>query len=409
MCDSGETEKLVQNEQHKDDNKGFTCRRAFVIPVLILYFYALGVLVYAIPEYVQSRVKESLENEKHKNGHEGTGKNISPCVQNQSSPEYHLHTKIQQESAKWMVYVALASYLPALISNLVFGSYSDVLGRKFVFGISTLGCTLRCVIITIVIQYKASLMFIVLGTFIDGASGSAMVFFAVLFSYVSDITNPDKTRTFAIVLFELLLGVTVSVSSLLTGYFINYKGYFYPMLTATIMLAVAFILSVTIIPETLHHGNRGENKSCVSNVVRCIKLYVSPDSRPNRCKYILLIISFTFMAIPNLNRMSLEALYQLGRPFCWDPSKIGWFGTVKITCMSLLGLGSVFIFNKCLKDDTIALIGNISGLVSFVVEGLATTSAVLYTGMYIGLNIQKRIFRYFGNCCVFSTNLKCCL
>lgn len=381
MDDIAEAEPLLPKEESVNSNKGFTLRRAFVIPVLILNFYALGIILYAIPEYIQSRVKEALENHKQLPHLDVdiTQKHVSPCDQNKSSPDYHLHTEIQQESAKWMIYLALASYLPAFISNIVLGSYSDVLGRKFVLGISTLGNVLRCTVITLVIHYKASLLLVVLGTFIDGATGSFTLFFAALFSYVSDITHPDKTRTVAIVLFELLLGLTISVSSFVTGYFIKFEGYFYPMLTATILSALASILSVTTVPETLNQRNRGDNKSFITNLKRSVNFYISSDSRLKRSKYLLLIFSFTFVAIPNLNRMSLETLYQLGHPFCWDASKIGWFGTIKVTCMSLIGMGSIFLLHKCLKDDCIALIGNVFGMASLVVEGLATTNAVLYT------------------------------
>lgn len=386
MDDVSETDSLLHKEEENNSvnsNKGFTWRRACIIPVLIFYFYALGILLYAIPEYIQSRVKESLEKTSH-NGLQQLDDNLtekargfSPCHQNKTSPEYSLYTKVQQESAKWMIYVGLASYLPAIVSNLVFGSYSDVLGRRFVFGFCTLGNALRCVVITLVIRYEASLLLVLLGTFIDSVTGSFTVFFAVLFSYVSDITEPDKTRTVAIVLFELMLGVTISVSSLATGYFIKNEGFFYPMLAATILSALALVCSVTIIPETLTQRNRRENKSLIDNLIRSVKFYIRADS--NRCKYLLLILSFTFVAIPNMNRMSLEALYQLGRPFCWDASRIGWFGTVKITCMSFIGMGSVFILHRCLKDDGIALVGNIFGMASFIVEGLARTDAVLYT------------------------------
>ena len=406
MDDSSETERLIPkneeddsnkkaNEVSTDNHKGLTCRRLCIVPVMILYFYTMGIIFFAVPEYIQSRVKEDIESEKHKTpltgntSHEGSDIDISPCEQNTSSPEYQIHTEIQQQSAKWLMYIGLAGSIPALVSNLVFSSYSDVLGRRFVFGISTLGFTIRCIAVTLVVHFKANLLFIILGTLVDSASGSATVFFAVQFSYISDITHADKRRSVAIVLCELILGVTVSVSSLVTGYFIKYTGFFYPTLTATVLCAIAFILSVTIIPETLHHRNRSENKSCLRNVIRSVKLYTAPGTQRKRCKYLLLIISFTFMAIPSLNRMSLEALYQLGRPFCWDASKIGWFGTVKISCMSFIGLGSVFLLHRCLKDDSIAIIGNISGIISFIVEGLAKTDLILYTGkLYQYMNIR---------------------
>ena len=385
MADPEETERLLDNEETWQSIKGFTKRRLCIVPIVTLYFFGFGILMYAIPEYIQSRIAEAVKN--NRNGHTetpGTGPGgdtkFNPCNSNDSSPEYKIHTEIQQESAKWLIYVAVCGYIPALVSNVILGSYSDVLGRKFVFGMCTVGNTLRCVVVTAVIYSKANLLFLLLGTVIDGVTGSFTVFFAVLFSYVSDITNPDKTRTAAIVLFELILGLTISVSSFATGYFIKSEGFLYPMLTATILTAVASICSLIFIPETLPRRVRNENKSCIDNVKRSVKFYISSESRLKTCKYILLILCFTFVAIPNMNRMTLETLYQLGRPFCWDPSKIGWFGTVKVTCMSIIGMGAIVVLQKCFKDDFIAMVGTVFGIASFIVEGIATTDAALYTG-----------------------------
>ena len=346
--------------------------------------------MYAVPEYVQSRVAEIVKSDWHR--HSGTTETkqdavtkYHPCASNHSSPEYKLHTDIQQESAKWLLYVGLCSYIPALFSNLILGSYSDVLGRKFVFGICTVGNTLRCFIFTVVIHTKASLLFLLLGTLLDGVMGSFTVYFAVLFSYVSDITKPDRTRTLTIVFVELILGLTISISSFASGYFIRSKGFLYPMLTATILSAVTSICSILCLPETFPLRDRSGTKSCIANVKRSAKFYVFSESqsRIKTCKYILLLLCFTFVAIPNMNRMTMEALYQLGRPFCWNPSKIGLYGTLRVACMSVVGIVVVCALKKCLKDDSIAAIGCVFGIASFIVEGLASTDAVLYTGTWI--------------------------
>ena len=388
MDKTEESERLLGNEETFQNNAGFTKRRLSIVPICTLYFFGFGILMYAIPEYIQSRVAETVKSDwqgdpETPGADQGGDTKFSPCNSNTSSPEYKLHTEIQQESAKWLIYVALCSYIPPLASNLILGSYSDIKGRKLVFGICMVGNTLRCVIITLVIYFKANLLFLLLGTLIDGITGSFTVYFAVLYSFVSDITKPDKTRTVAIVLFDLVLGLTLSVSSFASGYFIRAEGFVYPTLTATILIAIATISALIFLPETLPQRDHRQNTPCLENVKRSVKFYTSCDSqgRLKTSKYVLLLLCFTFVAIPNLNRMTMETLYQLGRPFCWDPSKIGWFGTVKVACMSIFGMGAVFMLKKCFKDDSIAAIGCLFGVASFIVEGLATTDAVLYTGI----------------------------
>ena len=387
MANQGESERLLDNRESFQNSAGFTKRRLCIFPIVTLYFFGFGILMYAVPEYVRSRVADEVKSDWHGHGQtkgteQGADTKYNPCTSNHSSPEYKLHTEIQQESAKWLLYVGLCSYIPALVSNLILGSYSDIHGRIFVFGLCTVGNTLRCFIFTVVIFSKASLLFLLLGTLIDGVMGSFTVYFAVLFSYVSDITNAGRTRTMTIVFVELILGLTISVSSFASGYFIRSKGFIYPMLTATILSAVASISSLIFLPETLPRRGRSENKSCIKNVKRSAKFYTFSEfqSRLTTCKYILLILCFTFVAIPNMNRMTMEALYQLGRPFCWGPSKIGWFGTVKVACMSIVGMGVVCSLRQCVKDDVIAVVGAVMAIASFIVEGLAKIDAVLYTG-----------------------------
>ena len=388
MDKTEDSEQLLDNEETFQNDAGFTKRRLCIVPICALYFFGYGILMYAVPEYIQSRVAEAVKSDWHGRPETpgtdpGGDTKFNPCNSNESSPEYKLHTEIQQESAKWLIYVALCSYIPPLATNLILGSYSDIKGRKLVFGICTVGNTLRCVIVTFVVYFKANLLFLLLGQLLDGVTGSFTVYFAVSYSYLSDITKPDRSRTVAIVLFDLVLGLTISVSSFASGYFIRAEGFMYPMLTATILTAVASICTLIFLPETLPRRGLSENNSCIENVKRSVKFYISSESqgRLKTCKYILLLLCFTFVAIPNMNRLTMETLYQLGRPFCWDPSKIGWFGTVKITCMSIFGIGAVFILKKCFKDDSIAAIACVFGIASFIVEGLATTDVVLYTGM----------------------------
>lgn len=351
--------------------KGLTLRRSVVVPMCVCYFIALGINMYVLPQYTRSALQI-------------TNVNVGACSINKSDPVYEEYTKEQQRTAVWMVYFTLSSSLPAIIGNLVWNSYSDIVGRRFAFCICVAGGFVRTAILTVVIYFKLNLAYIILGNVIDGASGSVMSLFAVLFSYVSDITRLGKQRTLFIIVFELVLGVTYTFVSIASGYLISVWGFFYPMLISCSMSLAAIVIVICLVPET-HVPCNSHATSFFVTVLSSVMFYIKSESKTKRCKYILLLMSFTFMSISSLNRATLEILYQLGEPFCWGSVKIGWFGAVKILVCSLFGIGTIKLLQRCFADDTSAVLCMGVGVISYIVEGLATTNFVMYSVAVISM------------------------
>ncbi|XP_052787370.1 solute carrier family 46 member 3-like [Mya arenaria] len=363
---------------------GFTLRRCMLLPVILGYFLEGGMFMFLLPQYTQHVFKEKYT--RHDQFSLNTTYNACANV-NQSDPEYQIYLKIQRETAKWTIYYAIASLVPTIVGNIVWASLSDILGRKFVLYLTIAGAIVSIGSFALVANYKLSLYYIIIGKVLDGLTGSYTAFLAMMFTYTCDITVAGKSRTIAIVFMELLLGLTVTLASMYTGYFIEAAGFFWPSFMATCLLAAAFLILVIFVPETsgIQHqrGSQTEQltasarvKRAMLSTIEAFKFYFTNDSKVRRLKYILLILGFLFLTIPYLNRGSMEILYQLGKPFCWSSRKIGWFASLKISIASVFGVAGTYLLQRCMKDDIIAMLGTAIGIASYVVEGFAHGSII---------------------------------
>ncbi|KAH3862283.1 hypothetical protein DPMN_025249 [Dreissena polymorpha] len=114
------------------------------------------------------------------------------------------------------------------------------------------------------------------------------------------------------------------------------------------------------------------------NIKRVTSFYVSKEMKGQRARYILLTLSFSFATLTSLNRSDIETLYFLGQPFCWGPSKIGLFMTACSAAQSIVGLGSLRLLQVCLSNPVIAIISTVSLTISYIIEGLAESTLVIY-------------------------------
>ncbi|XP_052787301.1 solute carrier family 46 member 3-like [Mya arenaria] len=285
------------------------------------------------------------------------------------------------------IYYAIALLVPAIVGNIIWVSLSDILGRKFGFYLTLFGAIVSNGTFSVVSYFNLSLYFIIIGKALDSLTGSYIAFLAMIYSYTCDITAPDKSRTLAIVSMELLVGITVTSASMITGYFIEAAGFFWPSLTATCLLIIAILIVLFFVPETndiqqrrgsqtVHLTASTRVKRAMLSILEAFKIYFTNDSRVKRMKYILLVLSFLFLTIPYFNRGGMEILYQMGQPFCWSSKKIGWFAALKISTASVFGVAGTYLLQKCMTDDIIATLGTIIGIASYVVEGFAKQSII---------------------------------
>ncbi|KAK3601531.1 hypothetical protein CHS0354_027673 [Potamilus streckersoni] len=310
--------------------------------------------------------------------------NFSACEVNSSHPLYKKYNQIQKESSLWVLYYSLANGGPGIFANILVGSYSDRLGRRFILTLSIFGNIVKIGISTCIVHLDASLIYITLGYLIDGMTGYTMNLYAGVFAYVSDISPYGTQRTIGIVMSEITLAVAYTIASFSSGYFIPSLGYMYSMLFSAGCSILALMQILLCLPETIpSHGAR-QRLSFLNTISNAVKFYVSREYIGVRWKYILLTFSLSFFWIGNLGRAGIEPLYQLGLPVCWDSKSVGNFGALRVGVQALASFFATITARRFCTEDSLVILGVVSNLGSYVLEALAQTDAQLYAVTAVG-------------------------
>lgn len=79
-------------------------------------------------------------------------------------------------------------------------------------------------------------------------------------------------------------------------------------------------------------------------------------------------------------RTSVETLYELNKPFCWNSVLLGWFMGLRIISSYVIGLVLIRVLQCCVSVEFIALIGALSHMGAFILEAFAEESYELFLG-----------------------------
>lgn len=366
---------LDENRKHGDNFK--LLRKVFVLlPVIFTEYLASGIYYYAQSEWINQFVKIQEYGNASVNSQ-------SQCADvNKSDPNYLTFQSVEDKTAMWQLYCNVAASVPSFFAIIILPSYSDTIGRKFLFICGTTGQILKIILTIAIVYFKWGLIYLVLAAAIDGIMGSFAVINSGIFSFLSDVTTSGNQRTAALSVSDALLLTAITVSSLITGYFVKYEGFLIPFCTSLGLMTLQFIIVVCFMPETHKKKNRANTTSVLGNFKRTIEFYSSNAFKGKRVTYIMLIAIFFVAEMTIEHRAGIELLYQLGQPFCWTPDKIGVYGTLRHAAQGIGGLLLLGPMKLCLSDLTIAIISTVFNAGSYVQEAFATTDIVMYLGNF---------------------------
>lgn len=350
----------------------------FVGPYCFLYMAAYVTSYYTFAQYVYAKVQKDIFPDVTSFNASGV------CTVNTSSEDYVKQTKVQQTAATWNLYYSLAAGIPAIFSNIILGSSTDKFGRKFLFFLPCFGTFVRMSVSALGINLNIDLKVHLIGYFVEGLTGQMFTMLLVCFTYVADITSADgKSRSFGITMIELSIGLAVALFSFSTGFFIQAYGFFYPILSAGIMVGVSVVL-VFFIPETFPKEKRKSNESTFAKLKTAYDLFFGTFNRGRRWMYNTLMFVFAVTMFTVFGRSSVEPLYQLNAPFCWSPEKLGYYGALRSALQQMFGMGMIKVLQFFISDEAVALLGCVSFAAAYTLEGLAKTDTVMYIVPVVG-------------------------
>ena len=373
--EAGEKEYLLTDRKLATKTHKITCIRFIIICLLcFLYFQPIAMLSYLVNEWIQHTLKLKYFLNKDFSG------NFSSCNNQNHSSDYETYTKVQKDSAHWVMYNSIAQQTIAFFSNLFIASYTDTYGRKFLFILTTLFLVIRTATLSVVIYMNANFLYIVGVYGLEGLSGSNFAFLNVSFSYVADVIKDTKSRVLAVVGVEAILLINVMISGLISGVFVENYGFLIPMLVCTGMAFGSLLMTIFILPETLRPEVRVKPPSIAASLKRPFEFYTSSSFSGKRLEYVLLLLAFCFAELGCQNRSSIETVYLLGMPFCWAPTLIGYYELARHFGQAVIGLGSVKLFQMCMSNEMVAIISTVFCLASYVVESFAATELAIFMG-----------------------------
>ena len=319
-----------KTEHHRVER---TWRHGLIGPVVCLYFFGTISSFYVLIEYTN----EYWKKEEYHKANLSLTNTTSPCDTNVSSLVSDTHKRATAKASEYVVYYSIAAGVPGVLANLILGSYTDAFGRKFLLTIGILGTFLRLAISSVVIYLEADLSYLLIACIVEGFSGQHATCLAVSLAYAADITRPGKTRIMGIVIIEVLIGVSLSSSSFATGYMVTSLGYETPMFINAGLLALAGIITVCVLPETLNKELRRKDRTVISVLKTVFKFFTHNDEKNSRWKYQILILTHALTNMSFLARIPTETLYQLALPFCWSPTRVGVYAAIRTVCMMFIG------------------------------------------------------------------------
>ena len=350
-----------------------------VEPALLLYLLYKTGLGPVGEQYIYLRISEDMNM---------TSKDstASVCHVNQSTTDYIKQQKIQSETSLWMIYFSISSMIPALMATVFIGGYTDNGGRKIGLISPIIGGIVQIYLLLCTEIFHLPIWFILIGGFLEGLSGGIAMFLMAAFSYISDKTSRSQ-RSLRIIILEMVIGCSSTISFLLSGYMIQTIGF----LGTTLVLHVIVVLDLCVVfmmPESLP-ANEHAKFWTLKHFKNSINVYTTDDTSGKRRLALLTSLLILFFLIPaRLGTDSVQILFMLNRPLCWDSAFIGYFkGLYYLTST----IGSILLTKLAqpkVGDLQLLIVGCISAVLHLVFWAFVKTSLMMFLGMV--------------SCCIYS-------
>lgn len=350
-------------------------RRFIVGPIIVFYTFVFQAIFTITSQYAFYALQKKKFPNKTIDYSQDTQ---SICITNTSTNLFHEMEHIQKEVANWNVYCNLGTGIPSFVAVILINSYSDRIGRKRAFLIPICGTIINASFCAAVAYFDLSIYYIPITLFLEGLSGAWIGMIHTGYAYVADISESGKSRTLAMAILDSCIGVGMVMAQLITGYMIKWTGFFIPMITIDACLVVSFIL-VLMLPETVKTAP-ATKISPLQYVKNVFEFYVSPELAGKRWKYIICIMVFSFSILSFFGRISVETLYQLSTPFCWNSVHIGWFAALRSVLQFMIGMALVKLLQKGFSDEMIGFVGSLTSAGSSALEALASNNLMMYLG-----------------------------
>ncbi|XP_048733887.2 solute carrier family 46 member 3-like [Ostrea edulis] len=388
MTTNGKTTSSSKKVSTKDAHFQNVSRRKYLVGP-IAFLHMLGISIYSgtttlyYPYNIGKELFPNSSTEREKS---------SICNTNTNTTDTDNGKIIQSEVATFLIYVAICGGIPCILANLFFGSISDRFETKRLLLFPAIGVLISQFCMIAFMYFDIELYYFLIPSSLLGLTGETFALIQFTLSYASKITKNGKERTVAMGLMEIFIGMGVLLGGLVAGYIIQDAGYIWSIVADCVVISCNLIL-ICLLPEIMERKMK-EPWRCldvIRSFQKSLQFYYSKSYSGIRWKYNIGLAILVIGWVTVIGRNNTEVLFIISPPFCLNPVDVGWFHAARGIMQHGIAMVLIRVFVIRLSPETIAIIGAISGLIAFVVEGITSSKVVLFLTTVIGFGTSLGI------------------
>jgi MFS family permease len=362
-------------------------RRIVVEPLVFMVVFCFAGYIPLRQQYVYKRMSDKY----NVSAEPKTSGSNCPAERNDTNSSSSLQA--QEEAALWFMVINLASGIPAVFVVLLFGSQSDIWGRKFTMIMSLVGFVCQSTMGFVTIACQGPLVLIVAAEICVGLFGGAGLILATSLAYIADTTT-ETSRPLRLTLVEGMAGAGATIALVAMGFAISKLKYLWPALILLALHVINLLYVILFVPETIRRTQE-ENSSRCKSLCNCdtIKHAMAPVFRrdSNLCKRLLLMFALMLFLFSYLTHGDVSLLFVKNRPFCLGPVMIGLRSG--FTAFMTVGgsIVTIAVFRKLFKvtPATLSLLGLVSSTLINVYIGVFVSQIwELFVGKFLLISFK---------------------
>ena len=208
---------------------------------------------------------------------------------------------IQEQTAQWGIYMDIAKTLPAVLSTMFYGAWSDRIGRKTVMILPIVGDFIGAICNILNSYYfNASISYLLIGAITSSAFGNFAAMLLATFSYIADISSKDS-RTVRVTILESMIYLGSVVSNISGGWLLQKAG-FVPVfgLNCTIyflLMIYWFFLPESYVPLLKETKSKLKDLFNKSRIQETFRIFIVKRNEKFRVTILLLIGCFCVLEL----------------------------------------------------------------------------------------------------------------
>ncbi|GFS00029.1 proton-coupled folate transporter-like [Elysia marginata] len=303
---------------------------------------------------------------------------VDHCSSNASDLNTKHANEVQEKVADLETNFSYLQTIPAFFACFLVGSYSDYIGRRVLLLLPIFTQFLLLTLISFIIRFNLNVNLLYAGFALDGIVGSWPAIYIMEFAITADINTAKDSRTTWMYVVLCSGSIMLSGVTLVTSYLIQTLGFFYASLLLTSMGLLNLVIPLLFLQETLVCKPTDRNWNPAFHCHRLFGLYVSKDSRRRRATRVVCLIILVFAVANEMNLVTLDALYQLHEPFCWNALSIGEYTSIRYGVSNIGGALWLTVLRRFLPVEVLAMVGVAFQTSAFAFEAFVTKSWQFY-------------------------------